>query len=243
MDATTKYIDSLKRRRRSPLERFRCNGARRRSQKRSGGFWTSAGACCSGSSASPARLLVCRALDHASGRAIGRHDGDAGEGQERYRGAGHRARRRDSDTWRGPCWCSATRRSRRPAWKPRPPSAAGGVEVERQRNEAARAAAAAQVKHVVDALGEGLEQLAKGALTYRITDGVRRRIQEGAGRLQRGHRAVAGDHRRDRDVGARGFERRRRDLDRARPTCRSAPRSRRRAWRRPRPRWRRSPRR
>ena len=42
-------------------------------------------------------------------------------------------------------------------------------EVERQRNEAARAAAAAQVKHVVDALGEGLEQLAKGALTYRIT--------------------------------------------------------------------------
>ena len=43
------------------------------------------------------------------------------------------------------------------------------AEVERQRNEAARAAAAAQVKHVVDALGEGLEQLAKGALTYRIT--------------------------------------------------------------------------
>ncbi len=42
-------------------------------------------------------------------------------------------------------------------------------EVERQRNEAARAAAAAQVKHVVDALGEGLEQLAKGALSYRIT--------------------------------------------------------------------------
>ena len=44
------------------------------------------------------------------------------------------------------------------------------AEVERQRNEAARAAAAAQVKHVVDALGEGLEQLAKGALTYRITE-------------------------------------------------------------------------
>jgi methyl-accepting chemotaxis protein len=43
------------------------------------------------------------------------------------------------------------------------------AETERQRNEAARAAAAAQVKHVVDALGEGLEQLAKGALTYRIT--------------------------------------------------------------------------
>ena len=43
------------------------------------------------------------------------------------------------------------------------------AEVERQRNEAARAAAAAQVKHVVDALGEGLEQLAKGALGYRIT--------------------------------------------------------------------------
>ncbi len=44
------------------------------------------------------------------------------------------------------------------------------AEVERQRNEAARAAAAAQVKHVVDALGEGLEQLAKGALTFRITE-------------------------------------------------------------------------
>jgi methyl-accepting chemotaxis protein len=44
------------------------------------------------------------------------------------------------------------------------------AEVERQRNEAARAAAAAQVKHVVDALGEGLEQLAKGTLTYRITE-------------------------------------------------------------------------
>jgi methyl-accepting chemotaxis protein len=43
-------------------------------------------------------------------------------------------------------------------------------EVERKRNEAARAAAAAQVKHVVEALGEGLEQLAKGALTYRITE-------------------------------------------------------------------------
>ena len=42
------------------------------------------------------------------------------------------------------------------------------AEVERQRNEAAKAAAAAEVKHVVDALGEGLEQLAKGALTYRI---------------------------------------------------------------------------
>ena len=43
------------------------------------------------------------------------------------------------------------------------------AEAERQRNEAARAAAAAQVKHVVDAVGQGLEQLAKGALTYRIT--------------------------------------------------------------------------
>ena len=43
-------------------------------------------------------------------------------------------------------------------------------EVERKRNEAARAAAAAQVKHVVEALGEGLEQLAKGALNYRITE-------------------------------------------------------------------------
>ena len=43
-------------------------------------------------------------------------------------------------------------------------------EVERKRNEAARAAAAARVKHVVEALGEGLEQLAKGALTYRITE-------------------------------------------------------------------------
>jgi methyl-accepting chemotaxis protein len=42
-------------------------------------------------------------------------------------------------------------------------------EIERQRNEAARAAAAAQVKHVVDALGEGLDQMANGALTYRIT--------------------------------------------------------------------------
>jgi methyl-accepting chemotaxis protein len=44
------------------------------------------------------------------------------------------------------------------------------AEVERQRNEAARAAAAAQVKHVVDALGEGLEHLAEGALNYRITE-------------------------------------------------------------------------
>jgi methyl-accepting chemotaxis protein len=43
------------------------------------------------------------------------------------------------------------------------------AEIERQRNEAARAAAAAQVKHVVDALGDGLDQLAKGALSYRIT--------------------------------------------------------------------------
>jgi methyl-accepting chemotaxis protein len=43
------------------------------------------------------------------------------------------------------------------------------AELERQRNEAARMAAAAQVKQVVEALGEGLDQLAKGALGYRIT--------------------------------------------------------------------------
>ena len=82
-------------------------------------------------------------------------------------------------------------------------------EVERQRNEAARAAAAAQVKHVVDALGEGLEQLAKGALTYRITDGFADEYKKVQRRLQRGHRAVAGDDRRDRDVDPRGVERRR----------------------------------
>jgi methyl-accepting chemotaxis protein len=43
------------------------------------------------------------------------------------------------------------------------------AELERQRNEAARMAAATQVKQVVEALGEGLDQLAKGALGYRIT--------------------------------------------------------------------------
>jgi methyl-accepting chemotaxis protein len=43
-------------------------------------------------------------------------------------------------------------------------------EAERRRNEAARAAAAAQVKHVVDALGTGLAHLSKGDLSYRITE-------------------------------------------------------------------------
>ncbi|MBX9776532.1 MAG: nitrate- and nitrite sensing domain-containing protein [Xanthobacteraceae bacterium] len=45
------------------------------------------------------------------------------------------------------------------------------AEMERQRSEAARTAAtAAQVKLVVDALGGGLEQLATGVLTHRITN-------------------------------------------------------------------------
>jgi methyl-accepting chemotaxis protein len=44
------------------------------------------------------------------------------------------------------------------------------AEEERARNEAARAEAARQVAAVVDGLGAGLERLAKGDLTYRVTD-------------------------------------------------------------------------
>jgi methyl-accepting chemotaxis protein len=43
------------------------------------------------------------------------------------------------------------------------------ADEERQRNEAARAEAARQVALVVDSLGAGLERLAKGDLTYRLT--------------------------------------------------------------------------
>jgi methyl-accepting chemotaxis protein len=46
------------------------------------------------------------------------------------------------------------------------------TDEERQRNEAARAAAASEVQHVVSALGAGLERLAQGDLSYRITDEV-----------------------------------------------------------------------
>ncbi len=44
------------------------------------------------------------------------------------------------------------------------------AEAERARNEAARAEAAEQVEKVVSGLGAGLERLANGDLTYRVTD-------------------------------------------------------------------------
>jgi methyl-accepting chemotaxis protein len=44
------------------------------------------------------------------------------------------------------------------------------AEEERTQNEAARAEAARQVAKVVEGLGAGLERLAKGDLTYRVTD-------------------------------------------------------------------------
>ena len=44
------------------------------------------------------------------------------------------------------------------------------AEDTRRRNEQERAAAARQVAHVVDALGQGLERLAKGDLSYRVND-------------------------------------------------------------------------
>jgi methyl-accepting chemotaxis protein len=44
------------------------------------------------------------------------------------------------------------------------------AEAERARNEAAQREAARQVQQVVDGLGAGLERLAKGDLTYRVTD-------------------------------------------------------------------------
>ena len=44
------------------------------------------------------------------------------------------------------------------------------AEEERARNEAVRAEAARQVQRVVEGLGTGLERMAKGDLTYRITD-------------------------------------------------------------------------
>ena len=44
------------------------------------------------------------------------------------------------------------------------------ADEERRRNEAARAEAAAQVARVVEALGAGLERMAKGDLSYRLND-------------------------------------------------------------------------
>jgi methyl-accepting chemotaxis protein len=44
------------------------------------------------------------------------------------------------------------------------------ADEERRRNEAARAEAAAQVARVVEALGSGLERMAKGDLSYRLSD-------------------------------------------------------------------------
>ena len=117
---------------------------------------------------SPAPWSVRRALDHASGRAIGRHDGDAGPGQERHRGARHRARRRARAHGAGGAGVPRCGDREDPAGSRfRRCAEGGGDRTSAQRG--GRAAAAAQVKHVVDALGEGLEQLAKGALTYRIT--------------------------------------------------------------------------
>jgi methyl-accepting chemotaxis protein len=45
-----------------------------------------------------------------------------------------------------------------------------GAEAERARNEATQREAASQVAKVVEGLGAGLERLAKGDLTYRVTD-------------------------------------------------------------------------
>ena len=166
-------------RRRSTAERFRRDGAR-------GGVRGAVGIL--ESAGSPARaigrhlrgVLVCRALDHAAGRATGRHHGDAGRKARTTSRCPAPSAATSSATWRVRCWCSATRRSRRIGWKRRPPISRRrprpSASATRRRGPPRRR----RCKHVVDALGEGLEQLAKGALTYRINDGVRRRVQEGA---------------------------------------------------------------
>ena len=156
--------------------------------------------------------LVCRALDHASRSAQlvdtmatlakGQNDIEV-PGTERGDEIGHMARAvlvfRDA----------AIEKNRLEAASADQQAAS---EVERQRNEAAqgRRGGAGQARR------RCARRRARAARQGRahLPDhrGVRRRIQEGAERLQRGHRPVAGDHRCDRDVGARGLERRRRDL-------------------------------
>ena len=169
LDATGKYIDSLKR----AEERLLSDFAATVQERRFGGavgILESAGALPRAADRHLRRGLVCRALHHASRRTIGRDDGDAGRGPSRHRGAGHRPRRRARAHGAGRAGVprcggrEGASRSRNPP-----------IRRKRRRSNASatrrrRAAAAAQVKHVVDALGEGLEQLAKGALTYRITE-------------------------------------------------------------------------
>ena len=93
MDATTKYIDGLKSAEDRLLSDFAATVQERRSEAR-WGFWSLLAVLLGLLAITCAVCLVRRALDHASGRAAGRHDGDAGRGQERHRGARHRARRR-----------------------------------------------------------------------------------------------------------------------------------------------------
>ena len=113
------------------------------------------------------------------------------------------------------------------------------AEAERARNEATQQEAARQVAQVVEGLGQGLERLASGDLTYRVDDewaAEYRKIQQdfnGAiGKLQDTIRNIAMSSLEVSNAAAEISTRPR--------ICRSGPRSRLRASKKPRPRWSRS---
>jgi methyl-accepting chemotaxis protein len=167
LDTTSKFIESLKRAEDRLLSDFAAAVNNAGSEARSG-FWNMLAVFLALLGVTGALVwFVVRSITRPIGQLVdtmatladGRHDIEV-PGTERGDELGHMARAvlvfRDA----------AVEKVRLEAQSA---DAQKASEVERQRNEAARAAAAAQVKHVVDALGEGLEQLAKGELDYRIT--------------------------------------------------------------------------
>ena len=181
LDATGKYIDGLKRAEDRLLSDFAAT-------VQDVGFGSAVGILESAGALSLGLLTVTGAvawfvvlLDHAAGRATGRDDGDAGAGQERHRGARAPSAATRSGTWRGRCWCSAMRRSRRTVWKPHPPMQQKAAEVERQRNEAAQGRRGGAGQACRRRARRRARAARQGRAHLPDHRGVRRRIQEGAG--------------------------------------------------------------
>ena len=91
LEATSKYIDSLKRVEDRLLSDFAATVQGVASKAR-WGFWNLAGGLPRSLGHHRHRGLVCRALDHATRRAVGPDDDDVGRRPPRHRGAGYRPR-------------------------------------------------------------------------------------------------------------------------------------------------------
>ena len=120
---------------------------------------------------------------------------------------------------------------------------AGEVEEERRVNAEAQTEARRRAGRGRQGAGaRASRRLSEGDLTFRLSDGFTDRLQADQGRLQRTIAQLQETIRCDRGSRPARSPAPPPRFRRARPTCRSAPRSRPRAWRRPRPRWKRSPR-